>query len=83
MDVRCELTSAVRVTEEIPYYGEYDAGDLQRDVPAGADNLNQKNRFSSRRGCRSWRSGWKTYTKNHAGWEDKAEGDYLDDNVNP
>lgn len=39
MDVWSELTPAVSVTEEVAYYCEYSAGDLQRDVPAGADDL--------------------------------------------
>lgn len=43
MDIRCELSPAVGVTEEVAYDCEDGAGDLQRDVPPRADNLCEGN----------------------------------------
>lgn len=39
MDVGRKLTPAVSVTEEVAYYCEDSATDLQRDVPPRTDNL--------------------------------------------
>lgn len=42
MDVGRKLTPAVSVTEEVAYYCEDSATDLQRDVPPRTDNLEEK-----------------------------------------
>lgn len=79
MDVRCELAPAVAVAEEVAYDCEDGAEGLDRDVPAGADDL--VNGLSTFRVGE--RSGLGAYTEDHAGGEDDTPGKNLDGYVDP
>ena len=79
VDVRCKLTSAVSVSEEVPGQGEDSAEGLEGDVQAVTGYLRWEGSV-----CMGLGRGERgTNAEDHAGGEDDAEGEDLNRNVDP